>query len=192
MYIPYTAMPGGQLDNPLDPREPMPLEMVVRTLAHICRWNGRCSRFYSVLDHSILLSRIVPQELAGQALVHDFAEAYTGDFADPIKKMPEMEWFRERESVLDRRMWKHYGGFDGMDEIVFRADHELAKAEANQLGLGGEWSATALDVALPDANATMDDFRKRLFELAPATNFGGEIGSFLDRCFSHGQDFPMS
>jgi hypothetical protein len=64
---------------------------IMRSLAKICRYNGHVDRFYSVAEHSVLVSRIA--ELMGDedaiipALFHDAHEAYTGDIPSPQKDM---------------------------------------------------------------------------------------------------------
>lgn len=60
-------------------------------ISKICRYNGQVSEFYSVAEHSVLVSRIA--ELLGDteaivpALFHDAHEAYSGDIPTPHKRM---------------------------------------------------------------------------------------------------------
>lgn len=72
---------------PLDPR---PEDFDIRDIAHhlgmICRYNGACKYRYSVAEHCVLMSNRVPVEFALDALMHDFAEAYIGDFIRPVKR----------------------------------------------------------------------------------------------------------
>jgi len=71
------------------PAEPRPDEVhlldIAYSLGNIARYNGHC-RFYSVAEHSVYVSRIVPPEHALDALFHDAPEAYTGDVTRPIKR----------------------------------------------------------------------------------------------------------
>lgn len=61
------------------------IEEIAHSLSNLCRFTGQTSRFYSVLEHSLLV-----WELAGgcrTALLHDASEAYVGDVASPLKRI---------------------------------------------------------------------------------------------------------
>lgn len=86
---------------PLDPRpEEITISDIAHSLANVCRFGGHCDPFYSVAQHSIHVSKLVPRELALQALLHDAAEAYIGDMVRPLKL--HMDQFQTAES----RIWK--------------------------------------------------------------------------------------
>ena len=74
------------------------LDQIFNALGNICRYNGRCNRFFSVAQHSVFVEEIFikcidhlqnyeSNKLALGCLCHDFAEAYTGDFIRPLKQM---------------------------------------------------------------------------------------------------------
>lgn len=77
---------------PLDPRpEDICIEDIAHALALTCRFTGHCREFYSVAQHSVLVSHYVEDEggdAAQQlgALLHDASEAYLPDVARPVKQ----------------------------------------------------------------------------------------------------------
>jgi hypothetical protein len=88
---PYLQTISGRWVNPFDP-DPDQLDAgdIARALANQCRFGGHCHTFYSIAQHSVLVSELVEQrggdaEDAFAALMHDAAEAYLGDMPHPLK-----------------------------------------------------------------------------------------------------------
>lgn len=78
---------GKHLDL-LDPQpDQIDLADIAHGLSHECRFSGQCRTFYSVAQHSVLVSRIVPADIAFEALLHDATEAYLRDLPSPLKAM---------------------------------------------------------------------------------------------------------
>lgn len=72
--------------NILAPTQDMvSIEDIAATLSKICRWGGKGSEFFSVAQHSVLVSYIAPKKYRLAALLHDAAEAYVGDVCKPLK-----------------------------------------------------------------------------------------------------------
>lgn len=96
------------LDDPQT--DQIDLADIARGLAHEGRFSGQTSRFYSVAQHSLLVTAAVKnaggdEQIQRQALLHDAPEAYLKDIPSPLKaRMPgyheieEMLWWR----VCDR------------------------------------------------------------------------------------------
>jgi hypothetical protein len=87
---PWMQLYSGE---PFAPAEATPDQIHITDIAHalgmVCRYAGHCRRFYSVAEHSVLLSHTVDPEHALWALLHDATEAYIGDIVRPLKhQMP--------------------------------------------------------------------------------------------------------
>lgn len=93
----------GYLYNLLDlKREDMPIEHIAWNLAHINRYGGAQPEPVSVALHSILVSYLVNDALAYEALMHDATEAFVGDMMHPIKA--QCPSFRALEAEVRRQL----------------------------------------------------------------------------------------
>jgi len=89
--------------------DPDSAQITIRSIAHalafICRFGGQCPRFYSVAQHCVMLSYIVPEEYAFEGLMHEAGEPFCGDMPSPLKMLlPEYKIIEKRveASVLKR------------------------------------------------------------------------------------------
>ncbi|MBF0180285.1 MAG: phosphohydrolase [Magnetococcales bacterium] len=113
------------------PTDARPDEVEIRDVAHalamLCRFNGHCRRFYSVAEHSVHVSRIVPPEDALWGLLHDASEAYLADLPRPLKRL--MPAYREREAALTRVIARRFGLPEAIPATVELADGVLLATE---------------------------------------------------------------
>lgn len=83
---------------------------IAHALSNKCRFSGHVPQFYSVAQHSVLVSeQITDRDLALYGLLHDASEAYLPDVPTPLKYLPEMEWFRDLEKVFQSTIMKKFG-----------------------------------------------------------------------------------
>jgi len=104
---------------------------IAKHLSALERFNGACKHTYTVAQHCVILSYLVPPEEALAALGHDSPEYVTGDFPTPIKLMiPEL-------FALEDRIYKHIApqvGFPlDIPENVHIMDKRLTRTERDQL-----------------------------------------------------------
>jgi uncharacterized protein len=132
---PYLQTVSGRWVNPFDP-DPSQLDAgdIARALANQCRFGGHCRVFYSVAQHSVLVSELVEQnggdaEDAFAALMHDATEAYLGDMPHPLKhRSPLGAAFKAAEDRLEWALREHFAIKPDVPEIK-RVDRALLATE---------------------------------------------------------------
>jgi hypothetical protein len=129
MIPPHAILTASGVYFDLAAPESAPVDVVdiAHALAHQCRFTGHTRRFYSVAEHSIHCSHLVPPEDALAALMHDAAEAYIGDVSKPLKSM--LPDYRALEKRIEAAVFAHFGLPAVLPESVKRADIEMLKAE---------------------------------------------------------------
>lgn len=115
---------------PLDPRaEDIRIEDIAHALSNICRFTGHTLKFYSVAQHSVLVSRIVPPADALWGLLHDASEAYLTDIAKPVKESPAFAEYKLAEDKLARVVAEAFSLPWPMPASVKKADCVLLATE---------------------------------------------------------------
>ncbi len=137
------------------PLDPMPSDVdawdITHALSHLCRFAGHCRRFYSVAQHSVLVSEAVGQNCGeGErgwdvkgidwpraalcALLHDSAEAYVVDLPRPVKCA--LPGYRDIEDRVHRAILQKFGLVDVYPEfesLIKEADTRALVTEFRDL-----------------------------------------------------------
>lgn len=121
---------GAWFDFAAPHSSPFTIEDIAHGLANICRYSGQCSRFYSVAEHSLLVSdTAVGFEF--EALMHDSAEAFLGDITRPLKQMlPE---YKRIEGEVEQAIFSRFGIESPLPRGVKQADLRVLAAEQRQI-----------------------------------------------------------
>jgi 5'-deoxynucleotidase YfbR-like HD superfamily hydrolase len=163
IYPPYpvTTVSGREVY----PHAPDPSQIVIEDIAHalslLCRYAGHTKEFYSVAQHSVLVSDLLAlnRDTAGRyalpGLLHDAAEAYLIDLPQPVKSLPGLNGaYSDYEAKMDRavrrallpHLWAPSG--DELD-FVKGADGVVARAEMRDLFPAGAFAARHTESDFP-------------------------------------------
>lgn len=110
------------------------IEDIAQGLSNLCRFTGQCNRFYSVAEHSILVSRYLPLELKLAGLLHDASEAFLGDVNSPLKSL--LPQYKELEQKIQQEIASRYSLPYPFPQEIHDADYEIFCQEWQELMLG--------------------------------------------------------
>ncbi len=124
----------------VDPFYPDPSQIVIEDIAHAlshtCRFGGHASKFYSVAEHCVHVSDLLPINLALAGLMHDAPEAYLVDVPRPIKNFPGMQPYRDAEATLLQIIAELFEFEVPLNEQILLVDDAMLHAEQPQLFRG--------------------------------------------------------
>lgn len=141
---------------------------IAHALSNLCRFNGHVTRFYSVAQHSVLVSSLAGPEHALCGLLHDATEAYVGDMVRPLKQL--IPNFRTFEDRIWHAVAARFGLPSILPPIVKHADNVALVTERRDLlrPSGHRW-----DIALEAVPPAPD----RIVPMPPAA----ARAAFIDR-----------
>lgn len=126
--------------NPLDPKvDNIHIEDIAHSLSMQCRFNGHIKKFYSVGEHCVRVSWIVPAQYALWGLLHDGGETYFSDLPSPIKNASDIGTvYRAYEKALMDVICDKFGLSRKEPPAVKQADRILLMTEKRDLLGKGE------------------------------------------------------
>jgi 5'-deoxynucleotidase YfbR-like HD superfamily hydrolase len=144
---------GRKVDFLAPDPEQITIEDIATGLANVCRFGGQVDAHYSVAQHCVLASFLVPKGDELAALLHDAEEAYTGDCPRPLKHLLGAKW-REVQDRLSAVILTKFGLASKLPATVKETDNRLLVTERDQFQpRGPEWTGAWLDGVAPYAIA---------------------------------------
>ena len=144
---------------PLDPRpEDVCIEDIAHSLSMQCRFNGHCSRFYSVAEHSIIVAKELGimgygSHMRLYGLLHDAAEAYCCDIPRPLKSL--LVGYKEMETKIQDVIYAAlslFGPFIDEQKTVKDVDDALLRYEGRELMPNKNgWAGTKFKYWVPES-----------------------------------------
>ena len=133
---------------PFWPSDPQPADVRIEDIAHalsqLCRFAGHTKSFYSVGQHSVLVSLICDPQDALWGLLHDASEAYLCDLARPVKHTEALAGYRALEERVQAAVAQKFGLPLEMPRSVKEADQALLRLEQRDLmTMPAGWSSAA-------------------------------------------------
>lgn len=118
------------------------IEEIAHSLSNVCRYAGHCVRFYSVAEHSYLVSRIMDVLKLGdplEGLLHDGTESVLADIASPWKAL--LPDYKRIEHKLDAALRKQFELPPEITDGCKTADWVALAIEAKRLlpSRGRDW-----------------------------------------------------
>jgi 5'-deoxynucleotidase YfbR-like HD superfamily hydrolase len=161
------------------PLDPQPEDIVIEDIAHAlsnkCRFSGHTKKFFSVAQHSVIVSLICDPKDFLWGLLHDASEAYLVDMPKPLKILPEFEWFRKAEDKVQLAVCKRFNLSPEQPESTHVADKIALLTEKRDLmaeiSYGRKWeenynlSPLEQKIIAMQPEEARDYFLKRYYEL---------------------------
>lgn len=140
-------------------------------LSRECRFTGQSQKFYSVAQHSVECSYIVPEPFKFEALLHDAVEAYCKDIPSPLKKL--LPDYQKIENNIDSVIRKKFNLPLTISAEVKRADLIMLATEHRNIANDGKEWPMLKDIPLLErkidpipSDVAYNRFIRRFYELS--------------------------
>lgn len=133
---------------PLEPHvDDVAIEDIAHHLSNLCRFTGAVRTFYSVAQHSVLVSRCLMEhaEALGlpriaqlrhglYGLLHDGSEAYLIDVPRPLKRDPQFAVYRQAEARVQAVIYERFElASDQEPDALKHIDRRMLRTEQRDL-----------------------------------------------------------
>lgn len=137
---PWMGTFSGVRFYPMTPRaSEVKVVDIAQALANRCRYSGLCKSFYSVAQHSVIVSMILLAShgplIALHGLLHDAAETYVGDMIRPLKLYTQLgELFQTHEQMVHDAIMEKFGLPTGdLPSVIKEVDDRVLATEAKTI-----------------------------------------------------------
>jgi len=131
-HRPDILLRSGNFFNFLSPEASIiTVEDIASGLSNEARFNGQTRSFYSVAQHSVMVSRIVPPRWAWQGLFHDATEAVMKDIPKPLKRL--LPDYQLLEQKIEAAILVKFGITLPLDPSIKAADLTMLATEKRDL-----------------------------------------------------------
>ena len=107
------------------------IEDIAAALSKVCRFSGHLPEFYSVAQHCVNTSTVLPWHEAYSGLMHDTSEAFTNDLPTPLKAAFPV--FKQLEVKIETAMSRQFGFTYPLSPAVRLADLQMLRIEKEHL-----------------------------------------------------------
>lgn len=129
------------------------IEDIAHALSNQCRFGGHLPNFFSVAQHSVECSKMVDEDIALDALLHDASEAYLLDIPSPVKV--KLSNYKKIEDDLMKLIAKKFG-------FQYPLHPQVKKIDETQLIY--EWEEMMLDTTDTAIGWTPKEAKQKFLE----------------------------